>query len=131
MPEARNDASKTIKCLNCKVDKPQTDENYEWSDLYGYRHVCNECKKLRDIVNTQYEQNAEKYKRSHRAGPWAKSSSPVAIDTERRCPNCGIVKPLTSQFFYKGNSQGFQGYCKDCSKEKQKEYYNTIGRWKS
>ena len=32
------------------------------------------------------------------------------------CPKCGLIKPLTSEFFYRDRSSrtGFSGYCKTC-----------------
>lgn len=43
---------------------------------------------------------------------------------EATCSTCGAVLPLTSEYFYK-RGDGFHSQCKECVKNKQKEYYAT------
>ena len=51
-------------------------------------------------------------------------------DQTRQCPQCGVIKPLTSEFWYKGTNSGFSGYCKKCVKEKNHKRYHTTTKWK-
>lgn len=43
--------------------------------------------------------------------------------TEKRCPKCGLVKPLTA-FYFKPSLNGYAQYCKECYKVINKENYN-------
>ena len=49
----------------------------------------------------------------------------------KKCPKCGIDKPLTAEYYHRNSSQssGFQSHCKVCSSYKTKkvkaEYYQN------
>lgn len=47
--------------------------------------------------------------------------------TEKRCRTCGVVKPMTSEFFPRDANQpdGFQGWCKLCKQAEQRRNYTT------
>jgi hypothetical protein len=46
---------------------------------------------------------------------------PVTPPTEKRCGNCGIVKPSGDFTRQKLSRDGLYGYCKDCSRAKSRE----------
>lgn len=43
----------------------------------------------------------------------------------KRCPRCDTTKPLTNGNFCRSSasSNGFQGWCRDCANENQRERY--------
>ena len=47
------------------------------------------------------------------------------MDKTRTCKKCGIELPLTEQFFYKKKNGKFWWTCKECNKNKCKEYYKA------
>lgn len=42
----------------------------------------------------------------------------------KKCPKCGVIKPLTAEFWHKNKSSknGFTGYCKPCINILKKAY---------
>lgn len=43
----------------------------------------------------------------------------------KRCTKCGVEKPLGEFYKQPRNKDGYQKYCKDCSKNQQKDYYKN------
>ena len=46
--------------------------------------------------------------------------------TMKQCYHCGVEKPVTEFYNYKGSLDGKSSWCKDCVKEYNRNRYNRI-----
>lgn len=77
-------------CLNCRVSKEINEYN---SFRLGYHKFCKTCQK--DPVTAEEENN-------------------------KKCSSCTLIFPLDNFRYSKTSSDGYQNYCIECSKEKNK-----------
>ena len=114
------------RCSTCLVLKPATLEYFyrDTTKRDGLTHDCKPCR----IVHTGAQHRAfpvmarrhqREFRMSHqiiRAAAEQRGIPFMPKATEKRCPRCGEVKPLTREYFYRdlGQSNGFQSHCKPC-----------------
>jgi len=53
-------------------------------------------------------------------------SSPALLPMRKRCAKCGLEKPLTEFYRREMSTDGRQGRCKECEKQRRKERYRKI-----
>lgn len=53
------------------------------------------------------------------------------METEKRCPRCGQVKPLDEFGLNKSKNDGHSDYCKECTREMSRESYYRAKERKS
>jgi len=45
----------------------------------------------------------------------------------KKCPRCGVVKPLSAFYSCKHTQNGVKSWCKECDKANKRDYYNNRG----
>lgn len=85
-------------CTSCTLSLPLSSFGPKRSSKDGLNCYCRECD--RQIARERRERNRARN---------------AELPAEKRCPNCGEVKPASEFYKNEGSSDGLGGYCKSCT----------------
>src|SRR5690606_32730721 len=88
------------RCSRCKQEKPRTEFGEDRRAKDRLRSECRECKRAYD----------REYKRKNAA----RNPDEIPVPAEKKCPKCGITRPLSEWSRSQVSPDGLQGYCKLC-----------------
>lgn len=98
----------TKRCRHCKQEKPVTEFNKNRSKKDGLRSDCRECHRA--------------HKREYQKKNAARNPGEVAVPPEKRCPECGVTRPVSEWHRSRARPDGLQGHCKPCMRAKVAKY---------
>lgn len=130
------------KCVTCGAEKPRTAEFFTVrigrgvARAVGFRTQCNECRKrTRTDAKSTPEQLALR-RATRKPKPTRRLSKKDVPEGHKRCSECLTVKPMTTEFFYKGSGLGgLDSKCVVCQRarsmtpeavEQRKAYHRAI-----
>lgn len=100
------------RCSRCKQEKPRTEFGEDQGRKDGLQRYCRECTRA--------------YQRERRKKNAARNPDEIVIPSEKRCPRCGITRPLSEWPGNRTRFDGLEGYCKPCKRAENRE---SVRRW--
>src|SRR5690606_24760135 len=98
----------TKRCSRCKREKPVTEFGKDQSKKDGLRPECRECQQA--------------YDRERRKKNAARNPDEIAIPSEKRCPGCGVTRPVSEWPGDSTKPDGLASRCKPCTSAKNAKY---------
>ena len=108
------DRTKEKRCSRCRAIKPLDSFNKHRAHSDGHAYICRAC------LATQYREAVDRVSQGLPPRP---KREPVTWDpmTEKRCPRCRTVKPLTAFSKNRNARNGHRPYCKPCDRDMKRE----------
>jgi hypothetical protein len=115
------DSVQVKQCTNCEALKPATLEFFHKHRLgkLGLNSECKSCCNARTSARNKAKRDQARRTRAAQLYYDAVDGKPV----EKRCTQCGILKPATLEYFHKQSTKsGLRAECKPCACKKAKAY---------
>lgn len=106
-------------CTKCKTDKPLSSFNRSQKSKTGHMSVCAECCKARGKAYREAMKNRTEF----------------PVITEKKCFDCGKVKPVSEFYRARNRKDGYTENCIECREKRRKEHEKVDpdvykNRWK-
>lgn len=107
-----SNAPMSKRCLDCGEVKPLDDFSYSPRGVHARNSYCKLCMRVRSKASYRRRQAA--------AGKSVREVRTVPVGA-RRCPDCGLTKPLSEFPRNRSEASGYAGYCKPCHNARGRE----------
>lgn len=109
----------TKRCSRCKQEKPVTEFNKNRRMKGGLHHYCRECNRA--------------YLREYKKKNAARNPDEIVVPPEKRCPECGVTRPVSEWYRCRTRPDGLADYCKPCMRayraENGEKLRESVRRW--